>query len=70
MFGILHGPAGVIIGPWAAWEGWITRRNGWSIRESIFHHFWYDVAVISASIIADDPANRRVHRIQLATLRF
>ena len=57
-FGAAHLPdaewyAAVIAG-WAAWEGWVVRRNGWSVRESIFHHFWYDVAIFSATLIVEE----------------
>jgi hypothetical protein len=41
----------------------LTRRNGWSIRESIFHHFWYDVLVASATLLADE---RLVLRMRIA----
>jgi hypothetical protein len=45
--GDLLGPA--VTGAWALWAGWVTQRNDWSIRESIFHHFWYDVAIVTAA---------------------
>jgi hypothetical protein len=55
VFGVGHGPAGLVFqAPWGLWEGWITRRNDWSIRESVFHHFWYDVAVSTAGAIAEE----------------
>jgi hypothetical protein len=38
------------------WEGWIVRRNNWSVRESIFHHFWYDFVVLSASYFMEKGA--------------
>ncbi|MQA89439.1 MAG: hypothetical protein GEU90_04280 [Gemmatimonas sp.] len=38
----------------AAWEGWLTRSNGWSVRESIFHHFWYDAAVVTAALLTQE----------------
>lgn len=41
------------IGAWAFFEGWLTRRNGWSVRESIFHHFWYDVVIIGAALATE-----------------
>jgi membrane protease YdiL (CAAX protease family) len=66
VFGVLHGRGAVIIAPWAYWEGWLTRHNDWSVRESIFHHFWYDVAVISAELIVDDNAPRRVRRVGIS----
>ena len=47
--------------PWALWEGWLVRRNDWSVRESIFHHVWFDVAVITASAIVEEkPATLRI----------
>jgi membrane protease YdiL (CAAX protease family) len=55
LFGGLHvpqaGPYALVIASWAFYEGWLTRRNGWSIRESVFHHFWYDVAVGAATLL-------------------
>ena len=43
------------------WEGWIVRRNDWSLRESVFHHFWYDVAVVTAALYAEKrPAGMRI----------
>ena len=45
-FGALHPHAGwfmVAIAGWAFYQGWLTRRNGWSVRESVFQHVWYDV---------------------------
>ena len=43
LFSRLHlgqaGPFALVIGAWAFYEGWLTKRNRWSIRESIFHHF-------------------------------
>lgn len=72
LFGVAHLPdAGwyaAYIGAWAAWEGWIVRRNDWSIRESIFHHFWYDVAVVSAALLTD--AREAEVRIVFPTIRF
>jgi membrane protease YdiL (CAAX protease family) len=54
-FGALHVPRArayaLVIAGWAFYEGWLTRRNGWSIRESVFHHFWYDVAVGAATLL-------------------
>jgi membrane protease YdiL (CAAX protease family) len=60
-FGALHAPqAGsfaLVIAGSAFYEGWLTRRNGWSIRESVFHHFWYDVAVGAASLLTQKTAS-------------
>lgn len=54
--------------PWAMWEGWIVRRNNWSIRESIFHHFWYDAAVVTAAALAEEkPATVR---LRFPSIRF
>jgi membrane protease YdiL (CAAX protease family) len=49
IFGALHPDAewfAAVIAGWAFYQGWLTRRNGWSVRESIFHHVWYDVMAI------------------------
>ncbi len=60
-FGALHAPqAGAFaldIAGSALYEGWLTRRNGWSIRESVFHHFWYDVAVGAATMLTQKSAS-------------
>ena len=71
IFGGLHAPQAkgfaAVIGVWGLFEGWLTRRNGWSVRESIFHHFWYDVAVVTATLVADESA---VVRLTAPTIRF
>jgi membrane protease YdiL (CAAX protease family) len=72
LFGAAHLPDAnwyaAVIGAWAAWEGWIVRRNQWSVRESVFHHFWYDVAVVTASMLRDDTGRER--SVTLVTIRF
>ena len=74
IFGGLHaGQSGWyagVIGAWALWEGWVTRRNDWSIRESIFHHFWYDAIIISAAMIVDGAPDRRIRRVGLGRIPF
>jgi membrane protease YdiL (CAAX protease family) len=71
IFGALHGPqAGefaFVIGGQALYSGWMTRRNGWSIREAIFAHFWYDAAVVIAELLRDDSATVTLLPI---TIRF
>jgi membrane protease YdiL (CAAX protease family) len=71
-FGLLHlgqaGPYALMITGWAWYEGWVTRRNNWSIRESIFHHFWYDVVISVAEMLVEE--RRPVIRISLPTIRF
>jgi membrane protease YdiL (CAAX protease family) len=70
IFGALHGPAGLLFqGPWGLWEGWVTRRNNWSVRESVFHHFWYDAAVFTAGMIIDEK-RIGIHRIGLTNIPF
>jgi membrane protease YdiL (CAAX protease family) len=60
IFGGLHVPQAksfaLVIATWAFYEGWLTRRNGWSVRESVFHHFWYDVAVGAATLATQEQA--------------
>jgi membrane protease YdiL (CAAX protease family) len=72
LFGLVHvpqaGELAVVIAGWALYEGWLTRRNEWSVRESIFHHFWYDVAVVVASFLADETEPRI--QLTLPTIRF
>lgn len=71
IFAAGHDDAGAFVAAIAAialYDGWVTRRNDWSIRESTFHHFWYDVADVTATLLADE----RQGRIQLTfpTIRF
>jgi hypothetical protein len=72
IFGLLHldqaGPYTLMITGWAFYEGWVTRRNNWSIRESIFHHFWYDVVISVTEMLVEE--RRPVIRITLPTIRF
>ena len=72
LFAAGHVPDNAALGAyfagWAMWEGWLVRRNDWSIRESIFHHFWYDLAVVSAAAIAEDKP--QTVRIRFPGLRF
>jgi hypothetical protein len=49
------------------WEGWIVRRNNWSVRESIFHHFWYDFAIVTAAYLVEEKPEVR---ISLPPIRF
>jgi len=44
----------VYLAAWTMWEGWLTRHNGYSIRESVFHHFWYDVAIVTMGLLHDE----------------
>lgn len=53
---------------WAFYEGWLTQRNDRSIRESIFHHFWYDVVISVTELLVEE--RRPVIRITLPTIRF
>lgn len=69
VFGAGHAPKAdkfaLAIGAWALYEGWVTRRNGGSIRESIFHHFWYDVAVGTVTLLRDEESAVPLPRIRL-----
>ena len=72
IFGGLHYdeefPAGAaIIAAWAIYEGWLVRRNDWSLRESVFHHFWYDTFIITAAYLSE---KERMFRISFPTIRF
>jgi membrane protease YdiL (CAAX protease family) len=71
IFGALHPDAGAyapVIAASALYDGWVTRRNDWSIRESIFQHFWYDVAVVAATLLTDERQGRI--QVTLPTIRF
>lgn len=73
LFGALHPQAGryaVVIGAWAFYEGWLTRRNGWSIRESIFHHFWYDVVIVTATFLTDERGGGASVTVMFPPIRF
>jgi len=64
IFGSVHVPqAGAFAADIAAWgfyEGWLTRRNGWSARESVFHHFWYDVVITAATFLTQGSMRVRI----------
>lgn len=62
-----QGAFALITTGWAFYEGWLTQRNGWNIRESIFHHFWYDVVIVSAEFLTDA---RVPVAITFPTIRF
>lgn len=71
IFGALHPQAGAfaaVIAAWGVYEGWLTRRNDWSVRESIFHHFWYDLVISAAGFLTDEREARI--RLTLPTIRF
>ena len=71
IFGVLHlpqaGPFALVLGGWGWYEGWLTRRNQWSIRESIFHHFWYDATIFAVTFLTDE---RRPAMVTFPTIRF
>jgi membrane protease YdiL (CAAX protease family) len=60
IFGAGHLPQAdrfaLVITAWAAYTGWVTRRNDWSIREAVFQHFWYDLIVGTATLLRDESA--------------
>lgn len=71
LFGAGHvgqaGPFALAIAGWAVYEGWLTRHNDWSIRESVFHHFWYDVMVVTATFLSDE---QEVVQLRFPTISF
>ena len=70
LFGLGHPQAeefAIVIAAGAFYGGWQTRRNDWSIREVIFQHFWYDVAVVTATLLRDD---RHVVTLMPITIPF
>ncbi|CAN5879229.1 hypothetical protein BH23GEM9_BH23GEM9_08740 [soil metagenome] len=46
----------------------MTNRNDWSVRESIFSHFWYDVAIVTAAYFVQE--KDVALRITLPAIRF
>jgi hypothetical protein len=70
LFWGVHGfsaPTLLLVAPSGYYQGWVTKRNGWSVRESIFAHFWYDVALASAAFAFDRDTDLRV---TFPTIRF
>jgi membrane protease YdiL (CAAX protease family) len=72
IFGGLHfnddfPAAAAIIAASSMYTGWVVRRNEWSLREAVFHHFWYDVFVFTAVFLSE---NDRMVRITSPSLRF
>jgi len=72
VFGGFHIPRArgfaAVIAAWAVYEGWLTRRNGWNVRESIFHHFWHDVIVGTAEFLVDERGSGVA--VRFPTIRF
>jgi membrane protease YdiL (CAAX protease family) len=72
VFGALHIPQArefaIVIVAWAVYEGWLTRRNGWDVRESVFHHFWHNVIAGTAEFLAQERAPGVV--VRFPTIRF
>jgi membrane protease YdiL (CAAX protease family) len=60
IFGAAHLPDAeafaLYIAAWAFYQGWLTRRNQWDIRESVFQHFWYDLIIGTADFLTDERA--------------
>ncbi len=75
VFGALHlpggaGPFAAYIGTWGLWEGWVVKRNDWSVRESVFHHFWYDAAIFTAAMLVEERSSATPMRLGFPTIRF
>ena len=72
VFGGFHIPRArgfaAVIAAWAVYEGWVTRCNGWNVRESIFHHFWHDVIVGTAEFLVDERGSGVA--VRFPTIRF
>jgi membrane protease YdiL (CAAX protease family) len=47
--------------------GWLTRRNGWTLSESIFVHAWWDMLLFTGQIATHyrDPGSRAAFRLDL-----
>ncbi|MAF91092.1 MAG: CPBP family intramembrane glutamic endopeptidase [Bdellovibrionota bacterium] len=58
IFGALHyssdNPFPIAQAAMGYYLGWLTQRNGWSIRESAFIHTWWDVVAININIRKKD----------------
>ncbi len=50
---------------------YLTTQNKWSIQESIFIHFWWDIIAISGAFIIDsDEASNQTHFVNLLKTNF
>lgn len=49
--------------------GWVVRKDGWSIEETIFQHFWWDMILFTGALLLDDGGDTRF-ALQLPTIRF
>lgn len=71
VFGSLHitkqNPVPVIPLLFGWYEGWLTQRNQWSLKQAVFLHAWWDVLILSAAIATNDTAE---HIITLPGLSF
>jgi membrane protease YdiL (CAAX protease family) len=56
-----------IIAVSSMYTGWVVRRNDWSLREAVFHHFWYDAFVFTAGFLSEKD---RMFRITVPPIRF
>lgn len=67
VFGFMHGPAPYpqVLAGW--YLGWLAERNGFDLGENIFIHAWWDVWILTASLIAHRSSGNPVY-IQLPTL--
>jgi membrane protease YdiL (CAAX protease family) len=47
--------------------GWLTRKNGWTLSESIFVHAWWDMLLFTGQIATHyrDPASQAAFRLDL-----
>lgn len=53
-----------------AYLDYVTRKNKWSIQESIFIHFWWDIFALGASFIVNDEDNPNGNYIRVIETQF
>lgn len=63
--------------PYPLWQfglgyylGWLTQRNKWSLRESIFIHAWWDVIAFTGIYLAESKRDRRSLYMPLVNFGF
>lgn len=72
LFGLAHLPAvdvPIVQTLGGFYWGWVARKNGWNIEETIFQHFWWDMILITGALLLDDDGDTRV-ALQFPTVRF
>lgn len=72
LFGLAHFDPDANPFPWPQallgfYFGWLTKKNGWTLSESIFVHAWWDMILFAGEVATtfEDPGTRAAFRIDL-----